>query len=336
MNGGLNPGVEPSLDPSGLEGDHEDHSLVLPPLAALGHISNGLCGSPDVTSFVKFEDPPVSYQGPNPGRTVSVPPPRALLPRPISTHSVIVPPSWTECAMLATFSGGACYLTTTVTDLPPSSAVLDMVTATHPDRQGPERCNADTPAEMSDDPHSGAQRWTGVPNTVLMRGPETVHTGGLNTLFMALSNIAPTDLHLGDDPSLQPGPVVALNVVGRSGEDCDEPGILLESPMDLRIVPHLEPCWPVQPPVPIPSGATLPRVLVTGGGGVVGGPQGVEEDIRSVKDPSVPTPETSKKQDVEEKVLSCSSRHEYPRVMLMDSMTIVGKEKEKEHRGEIS
>ena len=86
----------------------------------------------------------------------------------------------------------------------------------------------------------------------------------------------------------------------------------------------VEPCWPVRPLLPIPLGATLPRVLVTGGGGVGGGPQGVEEDIHSVKDPSVPTPETGKKQDMDEEVLSCWSGHEYPRVMLMDGMTIVG------------
>ena len=121
MNGRLNPGVEPSVDRSVLEGDHEDHLLELSSLAALGHISNGPCGSPDVTRFVKCEEPSVSwYQGPNPGWKVLV-----------------------------------------------------------------------------------------------------------------------------------------------------------------------EPCWPVRPLLPIPLGATLPRVLVTGGGGVGGGPQGVEEDIHSVKDPSV-------------------------------------------------
>jgi len=157
----------------------------------------------------------------------------------------------------------------------------------------PERCHVDTLLELSDIPHSDNQ-WQMGEKTTLMA-----------------SNITLLDLHLGHDSSLHLGPVVALDVARRASVDCDEPGLLLESPMDSWVMPYLEPSWLILTLVPKPSSAPPPSSLgpsVISNCGGVGGPLGYtncherqEEDTQSMQDPSVPVHDTIKKQEMNKK-----------------------------------
>uniref|UniRef100_A0A8C4R5R0 C2H2-type domain-containing protein n=1 Tax=Eptatretus burgeri TaxID=7764 RepID=A0A8C4R5R0_EPTBU len=319
MNGSLNPGVDPSLDRCVLKSEHEDHSLVFPPLAAPGHISNGPCGSADVTT-VKYEEPPVSqHQGLNPGDTVSVPPPRTLRPSPIPSHPGSEPRS--EPEIFVTCSGGGRDLATAVTTLPPSGAVLDVVTGSHvvhPGGHGAEQRYADTSVKMSDGPHSSSQGRMG---------------GSKTALVTSLSDIAPFDLYSGHDPVLQPGSVVAFDAARSTSADYDEPGMLVESPPDSGVVLNLGPCWRFLPPIPIQSDSLPLCTPMTDGGGGVGGPLGCTNCHECLEEgPSLAECETNKMQDMEEEVLSSLSGQECPRVTMVDTVTIVEKEKEKEHR----
>ena len=89
---------------------------------------------------------------------------------------------------------GGRYLAAVVTGLPPYCAVLDVVTGAHVvHTAGHAPSDVDIPAEMTDGPHSSAQRWMGTedcshvivqyhaigPAFAALRGPATWPRGGI-------------------------------------------------------------------------------------------------------------------------------------------------------------